>query len=109
MPSGFSDISEFSVIAEVSESKAGYVPELSYGSHIFQDLVEAGILYTAVFESGSTVAWRPELLQGFKDVTEELAPLPEDIRDVFRVYEPGEGELRLYYDIGEEHLLIKKS
>ena len=109
VPSGFSDISEFSVIAEVSESKAGYVPELSYGSHIFQDLVEAGILYTAVFESGSTVAWRPELLQGFKDVTEELAPLPEDIRDVFRVYEPGEGELRLYYDIGEEHLLIKKS
>jgi hypothetical protein len=109
VPSGFSDISEFSVIAEVSESKAGYVPELSYGSHIFQDLVEAGILYTAVFESGSTVAWRPELLKDYKDVTEELAPLPEDIRDVFRVYEPGEGELTLYYDIGEEHLLIKKS
>ena len=42
VPSAFSDISEFSVIAEISESRAGYIPELSYGSHIFQDLVEAG-------------------------------------------------------------------
>ena len=67
VPSGFSDISEFSVIAEVSESKVGYIPELSYGSHIFQDLVEAGILYTAVFEKESTVAYDPSLLKQFTE------------------------------------------
>ena len=106
VPSGFSDISEFSVIAEVSESKVGYIPELSYGSHIFQDLVEAGILYTAVFEKESTVAYTPELLKQFADKTEELTSLAEDIQDVFRVYDPDEGALTLYYDMGDEHLLI---
>ena len=105
VPSGFSDISEFSVIAEESESKAGYIPELSFGSHIFQDLVEAGILYTAVFEKETTVAFAPELLQRFPDRTEELTSLAEDICDVFRVYEPS-GSLTLYYDMGEEHLLV---
>ena len=108
VPSGFSDISEFSVIAEVSESKVGYIPELSYGSHIFQDLVEAGILYTAVFEQESTAAYDPALLRQFTDMTDELTTLAEDIRDVFRVYEPDEGALTLYYDMGEEHLLICK-
>ena len=106
VPSGFSDISEFSVIAEVSESKVGYVPELSYGSHIFQDLVEAGILYTAVFEKESTVAYEPGLLRQFTDRTGELTALAGDIEDVFRVYEPSEGSLTLYYDMGEEHLLV---
>ncbi len=105
VPSSFSDISEFSVIAEVSESKVGYIPELSYGSHIFQDLVEAGILYTAVFEKESTVAYDPGILKRFTDKTEELTSLAEDICDVFRIYEPS-GSLTLYYDMGEEHLLV---
>ncbi|MBO4327628.1 MAG: phosphoenolpyruvate synthase [Clostridia bacterium] len=107
VPSGFSDISEFSVIAEVSESRAGYMPELSYGSHIFQDLVEAGILYTAVFERESTVAYTPELLKSFEDKTDELTVLADDVKDVFRVYEPAPGQLELFYDMGDEHLLIK--
>ena len=109
VPSGFSDISEFSVIAEVSESKIGYIPELSYGSHIFQDLVEAGILYTAVFEKESTIAFAPDLLKQYTEKTAELTSLAEDIRDVVRVCEPADGALTLYYDMGEEHLLITRS
>ncbi len=87
VPSGFSDISEFSVIAEVSESKVGYIPELSYGSHIFQDLVEAGILYTAVFEKESTIAFSPDLLKEFADVTNGVTELADDIKGVLRVYD----------------------
>ena len=108
VPSAFSDISEFSVIAEISESRAGYIPELSYGSHIFQDLVEAGILYTAVFEGGSTLAYSPELLSGCEEITGELCTPDDDIREVFHVFRPREGTLRLFYDMGEERLLICK-
>ena len=32
VPTAFADISEFSMICEISETKAGYMPELSYGS-----------------------------------------------------------------------------
>ena len=106
VPSGFSDISEFSVIGEISESSVGYIPELSYGSHIFQDLVEAGILYTAVFEKESTVAYAPELLKDFKEVTDDAARIQEDIKGILHVYDVSDRELYLYYDMGEERLLI---
>ena len=106
VPSAFSDISEFSVIAEISESSVGYVPELSYGSHIFQDLVEAGILYTAVFESESTVSYNPGLLDRFHEVTEEITSIPEDLQGILRVFETGYEGLNLYYDLGEDRLQV---
>ena len=51
VPTAFSDISEFDAVCEIADSKVGYNPELSYGSHFFQDLVESGILYNAIFEN----------------------------------------------------------
>ena len=54
VPVSFAEISDFSAIAEIAESSYGYNPELSYGSHIFQDLVETKILYIAIFENKNT-------------------------------------------------------
>ena len=62
VPTSFADISAFEIICETEETKAGYNPELSYGSHIFQDLVEAEILYTAVFNNSKTIHFHPEKL-----------------------------------------------
>ena len=72
VPTAFSDISEFEMICEVACSSAGYNPELSYGSHFFQDLVESGIGYAAVFEDGHTLHFRPELLLSGRDVTKDF-------------------------------------
>ena len=110
VPSAFADISEFSVIAEVSETKAGYIPELSYGSHIFQDLVEAGILYTAVFESGYTKAYHPDMLEeNIPDITEEITQQPEENVGILKVYDVSGSDIYLYYDLTEERLLIMKN
>ena len=112
VPSTFAEISEFNVIAEVSESKAGYIPELSYGSHIFQDLVEAGILYTAVFEGQSTKSYRPELLRNgaesgsMKRITAEITALSPENEGILKVYDVSDAGMYLYYDITEERLLI---
>ena len=106
VPSAFDDISEFSAIAELSESKAGYIPELSYGSHIFQDLVESGILYTAVFEKDSTICFCPQMLGRYPETTAEITHLPDEIKGILRVYETEGKGLRLYYDMKEEHLLV---
>ena len=49
VPVAFGDISNFSIICEVADNRVGYMPELSYGSHMFQDLVEAEIIYCAIW------------------------------------------------------------
>ena len=105
VPTAFSDISEFDIICETEESKAGYNPELSYGSHIFQDLVEAEILYTAVFHDEKTIHYRPEKLAGFRDSTAEFSPNPA-AAGIVHVYDVSDGKCEVYNDVSEEHLLI---
>ncbi len=103
VPTAFSDISGFDVICEMEEAKAGYNPELSYGSHIFQDLVEAEILYTAVFNNEKTLCFRPESLEKFEDVVSEFNG-GEELAGIVRVYKAE--NCTLYHDINNEHLMI---
>ena len=63
VPVSFADICNFEGLCEVAYSGAGYAPELSYGSHMFQDLVEANIFYGALFEDARTLSYDPEVLR----------------------------------------------
>ena len=105
VPTAFSDISAFEIICETEESRAGYNPELSYGSHIFQDLVEAEILYTAVFNDAKTLHFHPEKLLDSPDLIGEFEEeLP--LSDIVHVYDVSGRECKVYNDIANEHLLI---
>ena len=68
----FADISNYTAICEVSNSSSGFSPELSYGSHLFQDLVESEIFYAALSEGGKTKIYKPELIQKFPDLQSEI-------------------------------------
>ncbi len=105
VPTAFSDISAYEIICETEETRAGYNPELSYGSHIFQDLVEAQILYTAVFHSEKTIHFAPEKLETAKDITAEFANDPK-LRDIVHVYDVSGRDCRVFNDVANEHLLI---
>ena len=105
VPTAFSDISAYEIICETEESKAGYNPELSYGSHIFQDLVEAEILYTAVFNNEKTIHFCPEKLESSKDIVSEFEQRSE-LADIVHVYDVSGRNCEVYNDVAAEHLLI---
>ena len=109
VPSAFSDISEFDAIIEVSESSVGFMPELSYGSHVFQDLVEASILYSAVFEDDTTLSFESDSFRSMPNSLEKYYGSAEKLQNVVYVYEAPPDEIMLYYDMSSEHLLIGKS
>ena len=60
-------------MCEVSDDSAGYMPELSYGSHMFQDLVEANIFYCAIWNDKRTLKYNPALIQG-PNLFDEICP-----------------------------------
>jgi len=105
VPTSFSDISEFEVICEIAESRAGYNPDLSYGSHIFQDLVEAQILYAAVFPENQTIHYNPDLLKTKRNIIQET-PGREALEQVVSVIDAGSSDCILYYDLEHEHLVV---
>ena len=88
VPCSFADISGFAGVCEVSDDRAGYMPELSYGSHMFQDLVEAEIFYCAIWNDKRTLRYDPELLAGLPNKFSEICPNMPELAGMFRVTEP---------------------
>ena len=87
VPVVYADISQFIAICEVAYSKAGYRPELSYGSHMFQDLVEADVYYGAINENSKTRLYQPGLLSRFPNVFLKLWPREQELSKIIKVYD----------------------
>ena len=45
----YADIHKTRALIEVARATEGYTPEVSYGTHFFQDLIEAGIFYLPLY------------------------------------------------------------
>lgn len=87
VPVSFRSISNFSAVCEVSDSRAGYMPEWSYGSHMFQDLVEAQILYGAVYNDRRTLAYHAELFGDIPDRFMQICPDCPELAGMLQVRE----------------------
>ncbi len=61
VPVRFTEINRAAALVETTYPAGDFLPELSYGSHFFQDLVETGIFYAAIFGGRPGVTYRPDL------------------------------------------------
>ena len=106
VPVSFADICNFEGLCEIAYSGAGYAPELSYGSHMFQDLVEANIFYGALFEDARTARYDPDVLRAM-DWRAVKSDDP-DLQGVVFVARPTGTTLKLYHDsLSNETMLCK--
>ncbi|MBR1909703.1 MAG: hypothetical protein IJ821_03860, partial [Lachnospiraceae bacterium] len=76
--------------------------------HIFQDLVEAQILYTAVFNNEKTIHYSPEKLASSRDVI-SIFDQGEILTGIVHVYDLSDRECTVYNDVANEHLMITYS
>ncbi len=102
VPVTFAEISNMSIACEVAFEGGGYMPELSFGSHFFQDLVEADIFYAAIFENkGTTEYFNPDFLEEENNIFDEVVPEPDDpkTRDIIRIYDVQGQDIKLISDV----------
>ena len=78
IPVRFAEFNAMAVLAEVAFSARGLMPELSFGSHFFQDLVESGIFYVALYPERQECFLNHDLLAALPNLLGEL--LPDDAR-----------------------------
>jgi predicted nucleotidyltransferase len=81
----YADINNTAVLIEIARRKGDYVPDLSFGTHFFQDLVEAGIRYLPLYPDDEDIAFHEAFLQSSENVLEALAPEFADLADCVRV------------------------
>ena len=81
----YSDINNTCMLIEIARQKGDYVPELSFGTHFFQDLVEAQIRYLPLYPDEAETVFNEEFLTGAKNLLPELVPEHAELADIVRV------------------------
>jgi len=81
----YSDINNTAVLIEIAAKKGNYVPDLSFGTHFFQDLVEAGIRYLPLFPGDPGQVCNDLFLRRAPNILSELLPEYAHLSDVVHV------------------------
>ncbi|MBN1160691.1 MAG: PEP/pyruvate-binding domain-containing protein [Dehalococcoidales bacterium] len=82
---GYADIDNTAVLVEVAREKAGHTPEVSYGTHFFQDLVESDILYLPVYPDEDGSDFNTSFFSHSPNVLGNLLPEFKDYEDIILV------------------------
>ena len=82
---GYADISNTSVLMEVAVQGAEFAPDLSFGTHFFQDLVEASIRYIPIYPDDEGVTFNDRFLSSAHNELAELLPEYASLEQVVRV------------------------
>lgn len=81
----YSDINNTCLLIEIAKKQKDYVPDLSFGTHFFQDLVEANIKYLPLYPDERDVLFNEEFLEKSKNVFLDMLPQYKNIKDVVTV------------------------
>jgi pyruvate,water dikinase len=85
VPVTYADISNTAVLVEIARRKGGYVPDLSFGTHFFQDLVESSIRYLPLYPDDPQVAFNASFFTRAPNALRDLLPEFADLAEVVRV------------------------
>lgn len=104
VPVHFTELCNMAVICEVS-SQEGFMPELSYGSHFFQDLVETGIFYAAIFEGKKEVLFYPDYVLNRENILASILPKSARYSSVLHIAQTN--GMEIFSDIVSQRLLCR--
>jgi hypothetical protein len=108
VPVSFAEINNVAALVEVDDPRGGFLPELSFGSHFFLDLVESNIFYAALFLDDEKVLFNQPWLDSLKNILGEVLPEAVQYQDVLRVYDFKPEQVRLLSDITQQLLVCMK-
>jgi hypothetical protein len=81
----YSDINNTAALIEVARKRGNYVPDLSFGTHFFQDLVEARIHYLPLYPDDEGIIFNEQLLTGSPSVLGKVLPEFAELSDTVRL------------------------
>lgn len=105
VPVHFTELCNMKVLCEYSSKKEGFMPELSYGSHFFQDIVESEIFYVAIFDGYQGVIFNPEHILQKGNLLTSFLPDSDQFKDVIHI--ANTSGMQIYSDIVTQRLLCK--
>jgi predicted nucleotidyltransferase len=81
----YSDISNTAVLIEIARKKGNFRPDLSFGTHFFQDLVEAEIRYLPLYPGEKGTVFNEKFFETSPNILPEVLPEFAFLADTLRV------------------------
>ncbi|MFI5180374.1 MAG: PEP/pyruvate-binding domain-containing protein [Thermoanaerobaculia bacterium] len=107
VPVGYSDINNTAALIEVARKHGNYVPDVSFGTHFFQDLVEASIRYLPLYPDDPDIVFNETFLKESPSILPEIAAEFADLAETVRVIDvpkaTGGLVLRILMNADQDH------
>ncbi len=81
----YSDINNTAMLIEVAFQKGNYLPDLSFGTHFFQDLVEAEIRYLPLYPDSEKAVFNNQFMVDSENILPIVLPEYEYLGDTLRL------------------------
>ncbi|MDI6830899.1 MAG: PEP/pyruvate-binding domain-containing protein [Actinomycetota bacterium] len=78
----YGDIHNAVALVEIAREEAGHVPEVSYGTHFFQDLVEDQTIYLPVYPDSPEAEFNQAFFDEAPNALTDILPGAERFRDI---------------------------
>lgn len=99
IPVNFHEINNVTVLVEKAYEGSNLMPELSFGTHFFQDLIEGDIFYVAIFPQKENVILNRDWFRKAPNLLANLLPESGKYADVLKVFEIKNEKLQILCDI----------
>jgi hypothetical protein len=105
VPVTFSELNNITALAEIAFTGGNLMPELSFGTHFFQDLVEADIFYVAIFPESPGCTFNRAWFDRLPNALEGLMPASSRYKRVVKVCNLPDDGLQLMADVVSQKLV----
>jgi hypothetical protein len=96
IPVSFSEINTASVLCEIDAMHEGLIPDLSLGTHFFNEMVEMNMLYIAYFVGKKENLFNEHFFTGMPNALPRLAPDSEGWKDTIKVIDTKDLDKQVY-------------
>ncbi|MBU1948962.1 MAG: nucleotidyltransferase domain-containing protein, partial [Candidatus Eisenbacteria bacterium] len=92
----YADISNTAMLIEIAKKRGEYLPDLSFGTHFFQDLVESRIRYLPLYPDDENIMFNEKFLLSASNLVPQMIPEFTELADTLRVIDvPAESDGRI--------------
>ncbi len=105
VPVHFSEINHITAMAEISYRHGSLIPDLSFGTHFFHDLIETNIFYMAIYAEQPDVVFNLAWLLSLPNRLAAISPADEHLASVVRVSEISAARLIIHSDVESQQVL----
>ncbi|MDI6741464.1 MAG: PEP/pyruvate-binding domain-containing protein [Smithella sp.] len=105
VPVTFSEINNITAIGEIAYHDGSLMPDLSFGTHFFQDMVEMDIFYMAIYPEKDGVIFNEAWMKKQPNILTDLMPDDARYAKTVKVYNVQNMDLRLLSDIVTQQMI----